>query len=277
MKKLTVLLLSLLLCLSLAACSDKPKDDDKTLVRVGTVGEYNEYWKPVIEQFAKENITIELVKFNEYPMPNRALNDGDIEMNAFQHYAYLNQEIADLGYDLTVLCETIVAPLGVYSDKIKNLNELKEGDQIVIPNDATNGGRALKMFETAGLIVMDPAVGYTGNKSNIKENKLNLDFVEVSASMTPSYLPDVACAVVNSGNAITSELHKTDKLIYEEVMDETINPNVLNLINVIAIRTEDKDNELYARIATAFRSQEVADIIHKEYPGVIIPAWEFRK
>ncbi|MEA5027180.1 MAG: MetQ/NlpA family ABC transporter substrate-binding protein [Erysipelotrichaceae bacterium] len=276
MKKTLALLLCLFLSLSLFACSKQQEEEETeaVTVKIGVVGEYNDYWTPVIEQFAEEGVTIELVKFSEYSLPNAALSDGDIDINAFQHYAYLNKEISEAGYDLSVLCETIVAPLGLYSEKITDVSEFQEGDTIAIPSDATNGGRALKLLEAAGLITVDPAVGYLGVKSDITSNPLNLDIVEVDASLTASLLPDVAAAVINGGVAISAGLHKTDELIYVESIDPVANPNVANLINVMVVRTEDIDNELYNRIAEAFRSDAVAEVIHEQYPGVIIPAWE---
>ncbi|MDD2591299.1 MAG: MetQ/NlpA family ABC transporter substrate-binding protein [Erysipelotrichaceae bacterium] len=274
MKKIVVLLLTLVLSLSLFACSNEEPETEPVVVKVGTVGEYNEYWKPVIALFAEEGVTIELVKFTEYSLPNAALADGDIDMNAFQHYAYLNKEISEVGYELSVICETIVAPLGLYSENITDVSEIKENDTIAIPSDATNGGRALKLLESAGLITVDPEVGYLGVKADIIENPLNLDIVEVDASLTASLLPDVAAAIINGGVAISAGLHKTDQLIFVESIDPQANPNVANLINVLVVRNEDVDNELYNRIADAFQSDAVAEVIHQEYPGVILPAWE---
>jgi len=275
MKKLLVLALCLILSLSLVACSSDQSDKTEPVtVKIGVVGEYNDYWQPVIDQFAAEGITIELVKFTEYSLPNAALADGDIDINAFQHYAYLNKEITEMGYDLSVLCETIVAPLGIYSEKITDVSQFQEGDTIAIPSDATNGGRALKLLESAGLITVDPEVGYLGVKSDITSNPLNLDIVEVDASLTANLLPDVAAAIINGGVAISAGLHNTNELIYLESIDPVANPNVANLINVMVVRTADIDNELYQNIAKAFRSDAVAQVIHDKYPGVIIPAWE---
>ena len=167
-----------------------------------------------------------------------------------------------------------MAPLGLYSENITEVSEIKENDTIAIPSDATNGGRALKLLESAGLITVDPEVGYLGVKADIIENPLNLDIVEVDASLTASLLPDVAAAIINGGVAISAGLHKTDQLIFVESIDPQANPNVANLINVLVVRNEDVDNELYNRIADAFQSDAVAEVIHQEYPGVILPAWE---
>lgn len=240
-------------------------------VKVGVVGENNEQWTPVIESLAEEGITLELVKFSDYSLPNRALNDGEIDLNAFQHYAYFDNDVAANGYELTAIGETIIAPLGVYSDKITSLDELQDGDTIAIPNDATNGGRALKVLETAGVITVDPAAGYTPTLADITENPKNIEFYEVEAANTASLLPDVAAAIINGGHAVDNGLNPTEDSIYlETVAEGSDNP----YINIIAARTADKDDPIYQKVVDAYRSPEVAEVINTVYKGAYIPAWE---
>lgn len=244
---------------------------ENTVVKLGVVGENNEQWQPVIDKLAEEGITLELVKFSDYALPNVALNDGDIDLDAFQHYAYFNNQVKEQGLDLTVIGETIIAPLGVYSDKISSLDELKDGDQIAIPNDPTNGGRSLKVLEAAGLIEVDPEAGYVPELKDITSNPKNLEFVEVEAAQTASLLPDVAAAVINGGHAVDNGLNpQKDSLYLEEVTEGSDNP----YINVIAVRTADKDNALYQKIVEYFRSDEVAKVIEEAYKGAYIPAWK---
>lgn len=243
---------------------------EPTVIKLGVVGENNEQWEPVIEALAKENITLELVKFADYSLPNQALADGEIDLNAFQHYAYLNNEIQDKGLDLTVIGETIIAPLGLYSDKIKDVSELKDGDKIAIPSDATNGGRSLKVLEAAGVIKVDPDAGYTPTVSDITENPLNIEFIEVEAANTPSLLPDVAAAIINGGHAVDNGLYPQEDAIYLETVQEgSDNP----YINIIVARTADKDNALYQKVVEAYRTPEVAEVIKEAYKGAYIPTW----
>lgn len=240
-------------------------------VKIGVVGEDNEQWTPVVENLAKEGINIELVKFSDYVIPNQALADGDIDLNSFQHYAFLNNQIKDQGLELTAIGETIIAPLGLYSEKISDVSELKEGDKVAIPNDATNGGRALKVLESAGLIKVDPEAGYTPILSDIVENPLNLEFVEVEAAITPSLLPDVAAAIINGSHAVSNGLYPLEDAIYLETVQEgSDNP----YINIIAARTADKDNEVYKRIVEAYQTDEVAELLEELYKGGFIPAWK---
>lgn len=242
-----------------------------TTVKIGVVGENNEQWTPVIEKLAAEHIKIELVKFADYTLPNQALADGEIDLNSFQHHAYLENEIKDKGFDLTAIGETIIAPLGLYSEKIKDISELKDGDKIAIPSDATNGGRSLKVLESAGIIKVDPAAGYTPEVSDITENPKNIEFVQVEAAQTPSLLPDVAAAIINGGHAVDHGLNpQEDSLYLEQVQEGSDNP----YINIIVARTEDKDNEIYQKIVDTFHSDEVAKVIEETYKGAYLPAWK---
>ncbi len=251
--------------------SSKTDKGEEVVIKLGVVGENNEQWDPVIEKLAEDNIKLELIKFADYSLPNRALNDGEIDLNAFQHYAYLNKDVESNGYKIEAIGETLVAPLGVFSNKIKDLSELKDGDTIAIPNDATNGGRALKVLEAAGVIKVDPAAGYTPTLNDITENPKNIKFEEVEAANTATLLPDVAAALINGGHAIDNGLNpKTDSIYLEKVEGGSENP----YINVIVARTEDKDNENYKKVVEYFRTPEVAQKIEEVYKGAYLPTWK---
>lgn len=283
MKKLISLIFILALVFTLGACASQEgeaaKDNSQqqsseqkepTVVKLGVVGEANEAWQPVIKKLAEDNITLEIVSFSDYTLPNQALDDGDIDLNSFQHYAFLNNDIEKNGYKLTAIGETIIAPLGLYSQKIKDISELKDGDSIAIPSDTTNGGRALKVLESAGLIKVDPHAGYTPFVTDITENPLNLQFIEVEASLTPSLLPDVAAAIINGGHAVDNGLVPSEDAIYLEKVEEGIdNP----YINVIVARTDDKDNEIYKKVVEYYQTDEVAAIIKEQYKGSYITVW----
>lgn len=286
-KKLTSILLVITLILGIAGCSagneqapaaeapeaspSAPAEAEAVTIKLGVVGENNEQWEPVIAALAKENITLELVKFADYTLPNQALADGEIDLNAFQHYAFLNNEIKDKGLELTAIGETIIAPLGLYSKKIKSVSELKSGDKIAIPNDATNGGRSLKVLEAAGLIKVNPDAGYVPTVSDITENPLKLEFYEVEAAQTSSLLPDVAAAIINGGHAVDAGYFpQTDAIYLETVAQGSDNP----YINIIVARTADKDKEVYKKVVAAFRTDEVAEVIKTAYKGAYLPAWQ---
>jgi D-methionine transport system substrate-binding protein len=270
-KNLLSIILSGSLLFSLVGCQGKESKTENKVVKVGVVGESSDQWEPVIKNLAKEGITVELVPFSDYSQPNQALADKEIDLNSFQHYAYLKKDVADRGFDLSVIGETLIAPLGVYSSKIKSVNELKDGDSIAIPSDATNGGRALKVLEAAGVIKVKESAGYTPTLDDIVENTKNIKFVEVEAAQTPRLLEDVAAALINGGHAVDAGFNpKEDSIYLEEVKKGSDNP----YINVIVARSEDKDNEVYKKVVEEFRTDEVAKVIEEVYKGAYIPTWK---
>lgn len=237
-------------------------------VRVGLTGSDSKVWNHVKEEAAKENIEIELVFFDSYPLPNAALAAGEIEMNAFQHYIYLNTEVEQHGYDISVIGETVFAPLGLYSKKINNIDELKDGDTIVIPDDVTNGGRSLLLLESQGLISIDPATGKTPTLKDI-ENPRNFNILELSATNIPASLEEVPLAAINSGVARDAGFIPTqDSIVLEEAV-----PGDNPYINIIAVRTEDKANAIYKRIVELYQTDTTKKIIEEDSKGSSIPVW----
>lgn len=272
MKKLLKTLLAFSLLAGTAACSKEPQQDEKKIVKVGVVGTYNDQWDTVNELLKDDNIQVELVFFNDYATPNRALNDGEIDMNAFQHHSYLNNEIEKCGYDITAIGDTIIAPLAIFNnkDKITSLDEIKDGDIIAIPSDATNRGRALKILEEVGLIECDPSTGDLPTVADITKYNVQIEIRELESGMLASILPDVTAALINGGNAYTAGLNSITDSIYVEKLGE----NVDNLKNLIAVRSEDKDNEVYKKIVDAYHTEEVEKTLEEAYGGAFLPAWK---
>lgn len=262
-----ILFLSLLF---FTACSFGNKDVNS--VKVGYIGESDRViWEEVIKQVSNDNIQIELISFGDYLLPNQALNDGDIDLNNFQHYAFFNNEVETKGYKLTAIADTCLAAMNIYSENITNVNEVKEGDKIAIPNDPSNGGRALKVLEAAGLIKLKDKSIANPNLKDISENPLNIKIVEVDAGSIYSLLPDVACAVINCNFALNFGLNPDKDSIFK---DNPSNYTDKNYINIIAARTEDKDNEIYKKIVKAYQSEEVKNIYSNDFKGAYIPVWK---
>ena len=273
----TVATVSLTACGGSADTQEATADSgEPTIVKVGVVGEYNAQWDTINELLADDGIQVELVKFTDYAAPNRALNDGEIDLNAFQHKAFLANDIEQKGYDIVDIGDTIIAPLGIYNnkDKISSVEDIKDGDVIAIPSDLTNGGRALKLLEAAGLIECDPAKGVVPTKADITKYNKQIEIMEAESATLANLLPDCAAAVINGGNAYTEGLNPvTDTIFVEDVNPET-NAAVSDLVNVIAARTEDKDNEVYKKIVEAYQTPEVQKTIEDEYQGAFVCAWE---
>ncbi len=273
----TVAAVSLTACGGSADTQETTADGgETTVVKVGVVGEYNAQWDTINELLADDGIQVELVKFTDYAAPNRALNDGEIDLNAFQHKAFLANDIQQKGYDIVDIGDTIIAPLGIYNnkDKISSIEDIKDGDVIAIPSDLTNGGRALKLLEAAGIIECDPAKGVVPTKADITKYNKQIEIMEAESATLANILPDCAAAIINGGNAFTAGLSPvTDTIFVEDVNPET-NAAVPDLVNVIVARTEDKDNEVYKKIVEAYQTPEVQKTIEDEYQGAFVCAWE---
>ena len=269
-KKVLFILLVVLTAIFIASCSNTNKDS--ITVKIGHVGESDRaIWKPVQEKLSKEGINVELVSFADYSIPNQALNDGDIDLNAFQHHAYFYNETNTKGYNLSILGVTFISAMNIYSQKISNVSEVKNRDKVAIPNDPSNGGRALKVLQAAGLIKLKDNAPDNPEVSDIGENPLNLDIVEVEAGSIYSLLPDVACAVINCNYALDFGLNPGADFIFQD------NPRIYDnnmYVNLIAARTEDKDNEIYKKIADAYHSPEVEKVYAEEFKGAYLPAWK---
>ena len=283
MKKLILSVTALLTAAALTACGSQTSEekaegaaDGATVVKVGVVGEYNAQWDTINELLADDNIQVELVKFTDYAAPNRALNDGEIDLNAFQHKAFLANDIKQSGYEIEAIGDTIIAPLSIYNnkDKISSIEDIKDGDIIAIPSDLTNGGRALKLLEKAGIIECDPAKGFVPTKADITKYNVQVEILEAESATLANLLPDCAAAIINGGNAFTAGLNPlTDSIFTEDVNPET-NEAVPELINVIVARTADKDNETYKKVVEAYQSEETAKTIEEEYQGAFICSWK---
>ena len=250
--------------------------DDFREVTVGVVGDYVAQWDTVNELLVAEKIRVKLIKYSDYATPNRALADGEIDLNAFQHKAYLANDIERNGYKIVSIGDTLITPLRIYhnKDKIQALSDIKDGDVIAIPSDLTNGGRAIKLLEAAGLIKIDPSKGYVPTKLDITEYKVKIKIREAESGILARLLPDVTAAVINGGNAYTAGLDSFADSIYAEKLDPKTNPQVSQLVNVIAARVVDKDNPVYLKVVQAYQSPETAATLMKAYKGAFSPAWK---
>ena len=271
----TILLLSSVMtgCGSKAETSSAKTIKKAVTVKVGTTSDEPRVWEAVEKKLAKDNIKIKIVNFANGANPNQALAQGDIDLNAFQHYAYFNQNIKDLHLDLTAIGETLIVPLNLFSKKVKSVDELKEGAKIAIPNDVTNEGRALHVLENAGLIKLKDGVGSSPTLKDIASNPKNLRFVELTGAQIPRSLDDVDAAVINCGYAVDAGLDPNNDPIYKDKIDLS-DPNFKPYINIIAARTKDKDNPIYKKIVKAYQSDDIAKVIEDVYKGAAIPAWD---
>lgn len=216
------------------------------------------------EQAAKQGLAIELVQFNANVNPNTVLLEGDIDANAFQHVAFLDQFNTKNNSDIVPVGSTIIAPLGIYSDKYKTIAEIPDGAKIAVPNDDSNWGRSLLLLQEAGLIrVVDNFDGF-GGADKIKENPKNLEIVPVDGATTPRVMKDVAASIINNGVAVEAGFLLKDAIFHES---KTAKP----YINVIATTKQNENREDLKKLVAIYQSKEVSDFITETYKGNYIP------
>lgn len=247
------------------------KSSDPINIKIGVVGEFNEVLEEVIKRYEEgTGNTAELVKFADYNQPNEALASGDIDLNAFQHHKFLNEFNEDRGSDLVAIGDTMLAPIALYSNKVKSLEELPEGAKIALPNDPSNGSRALFLLQDAGLIKVEGEPGDIIGLENITENSKNLELIEMDASETARSLDDVDCAIVNDTFALDSGLDKETSIYTEDPKSDSVK----QYINIIAARKEDENNENYKEFVKYYQTEETKKDFETYTKGSWIPAWE---
>lgn len=266
-KKVTVSLLAIAAAFALVGCSGAKTETQQ--VKIGVVGENNEVWEFVAEKLATENIEVELVPFTDYAQPNNALAEGELDLNSFQHQAFLDAYNADSGTELISIGNTVFAPLGVYSEQIETVDEIVAGDTIAIPNDVTNGGRALLLLQSAGLITIDPQAGAAPTVADITDNPLNLEISELDAAQTARAVSDVKASVINSGMAVDAGYVPTKDAVYLEKIDDSSQPYV----NIIAARPEDAENKLYQKVVDAYQQEDTKEVITTTSAGSQLAGW----
>lgn len=264
-KLITLTILSLFL---LVGCGNKSENDQ--VVKLGVVGDDQRLWEKAAELAKKDGITIELVPFSDYNTPNDALVNGDVDLNAFQHKAFLDEYNHSKKTNLVPIGRTFISPIGAYSNSLKDLRDVPENGKVSIPNDTTNGGRALFLLEAAGLIELKDDVGVSPTLSDVSANPKNIEINELDAAQVARTLPDVDAAVINTNLAIDAGLSPKDDAIFMEPLNENSAP----YINYVVAREEDKDNELYNKVAAYYRTPEVKELNDKLYEETQKMAWE---
>lgn len=251
------------------------KTEAKKTVTVGVVGQTNQdekIWNQV-KKTAKEKygVTVKIKNFTDYNQPNKALQNGEIDLNSFQHKAFLNAWNKANKGTLVPIGNTVIAPIRLYSYKYKNINELPKNATIAVPNDASNESRALYVLKNAGLISFKKGTGKLSTIADIEKNPKNLTIKELGAEQTARSLNDVDAAVVNNTYAIPAKLG--DK---QTIYTEPLNKDSEQWINVIVANKKDKDNEAYKAVVKSYQTDAVKKLIHKAYGNSEVTAWNLK-
>ena len=265
LKKLLSVAIASVIALSVVGCGSKSAEDDKKIVVGATANPHavilNEAVKPLLE---KEGYELEVQEFSDYVLPNTALDEGSLDANYFQHIPYLEETVKEKGYKLTYTSKVHIEPMGVYSNDLKDLASLPNGAKVAIPNDPTNGSRALELLAKNGIIKLADKELVT--KVDITENPKNIEVIDMNAEQLPTALTDVDIAVINSNYALEADLNPTKDSI---ALEESDSPYV----NILACREDNKDSEKIKALSAALNSEEVKTFIEEKFNGAIIPAF----
>lgn len=240
----------------------------QTRLKVGVSGGDGELiWAKVKEIAKQKGLDIQVVVFNDYLLPNAALDGGDLDANAFQHKPFLENQIKMRGYKITAIANTIVEPIGMYSLKVKSVSSLSEGAQVGIPNDPSNGGRALLLMQHEGLIKLRPGTGITPSVRDVVDNPHKFKFRELDAAQLPRALSDLDAAIINTNYALQAKLHPgRDSIAIESSVDNPYG-------NVIAVRSSDAGKPVFKTLIAAYQNEEVRQFIMKQFDGAILPVF----
>lgn len=252
-----------------AASSEAPAAPEAVTLKVGASpaphAEILENIKPLLE---KDGITLEIVEFTDYVIPNQALDAGDIDANYFQHLPYLEDFNAKNGTNLSSAGAIHFEPLGLYPGKTASLDDLEEGATVAVPNDTTNEARALLLLQKLELITLKEGVGLEATPLDIVDNPKDLKFNEMEAALLPSVLPDVDLAVINGNYAVGADIENT-VLTTEDKESEAAK----EFANVVAVRTGDEGKAPIQKLLAALQSEENAKFIDEKYNGTVIPVF----
>jgi D-methionine transport system substrate-binding protein len=222
------------------------------VVKIGVVGASDPYWADYKEAAAEEGIEVEIVDFADYAQPNPALSEGELDLNQFQHIVYLADYNVSSKQDLVPIGATAIYPLGLYSTKVDSIEDIKKGDTVAVPNDASNLARALLVLQSSDLIVLKDGGSIFSTLDDIDTGKSKVEVKALEASLTPTSLPDVAAAIINNDFVEKAGLKFEDALAKDDPSD----PNALPYVNIFASRAEDKDNETYKKLVEIYQESE---------------------
>lgn len=273
MKKFFAIVVAGVLTLGLAACGgseEAPADTsaEGITLKVGaSPTPHAEILEAAKEELAAKGITLEITEFTDYVQPNLATESGDLDANYFQHGPYLEQFNKEQGTDLVSIGTVHYEPMGIYAGTVSDLSAVPEGTKVGIPNDATNGGRALLLLEANGLIKLDPEAGVAATKLDIVENPLNLEIIDMEAAQLALSMSDLGLAVINGNYAMQNGLKVEDALAIEAADSEA----ALTYGNIVAVKAGNENAPGLAELMEVLHGETVAAFINETYGGAVAP------
>lgn len=265
MKRILVVLIAGLLVLSFVGCGQNKSNEN--LIRIGVSPEpHAKIIELIKDDLEKQGIKVEIIEFTDYVKPNLALAEGELDANFFQHEPHMNNFKEENNIDIVSIGAVHVETMGLYSSKYSSIDELKDNCEIAIPNDPTNGGRALLLLQKYGLIKLRDGVDILATENDIIENPKNIKFVPLEAAQLPRVLDDVDGAVINGNYALEAGLVPTRDALILEDKDSPY-------ANIVAVRAGEENQEKFKKLMEALHSEKVRKFIEENYNGGVIPVF----
>ncbi len=266
MKKITAVILTLVLALGLfAGCSQKA---DNVITIAASATPHAEILEVVKQELAKEGWELQITIYNDYIIPNQVVEDGEVDANYFQHTPYLNTFNKEQGTHLVSVLTVHYEPFGIYPGTKNAISALSEGDKIAIPNDGSNRARALLLLEAQGLIKLKEGVGVEATDLDIVENKLKLEIVQMEAAQIANVRDSVALAVINGNYALQAGLNAGKNAI---AVEDTKSVAAATYGNILVVKEGNEQTEKTLALVEALKSQAVKDYINNTYQGAVLP------
>lgn len=272
MKRKSLIIASLLLAAAVAVSGcggDKKAADKKTEkpFKVGvTAGPHAEILDNVKKLAAKQGLAVDVVEFNDYIQPNVALFQGELDLNSMQHKPYLDNTVKDRKYDLVEVAKSVNFPMAAYSNKIKKGQPIPDGSTIGIPNDPTNGGRALLLLAAQKLITLKEGIGVRATLEDITANPHKFKFKELDAAIMPRSLVDLDVAVINTNYAIATGMNPVKDSIFIESAESPF-------VNILVTKGKMKDDPRVKAFIKIYQSEENAKFITEHFKGSVTTGW----
>lgn len=266
MKKVLCIALALILTVSVCGCS---KDADSKKVRVGaSTTPHAEILRQIVDDMKERGYELEVVEYQDYVLPNTGVNDGELEANYFQHQPYLDDFNAENGTKVVSIAKLHYEPFGIYPGKKSAVADLAAGDQIAIPNDGTNEGRALHLLEQEGVIVLKSGTGLTATLADVESYKIDVEIVEMEAAQIPRSLQDIALGVINGNYAINAGLNVAKDAIAVEAADGLA---AQTYGNVLCVKEGNENADFAKALVECLETDKIRKFMNDTYEGAVVP------
>ena len=257
------------LAVGLTACGGKEnKADDKTITVAASPTPHAEILEAAKDLLKEKGYTLEIKEFDDYPQQNVVVDEGEFDANYFQHQPYLDNFNEEKGSDLVSAAKIHYEPLGIYPGASEDLENIKDGAKIAVPNDATNEARALLLLEENGIITLKADAGLNATKKDVEENPHNIEIVELDAAQIARVVEELDFVILNGNYALDAGFNvQTDAIAKEEADSEAAQ----TYANIIAVKKENKDSEKIKALVEVLQSEEIGKFITDTYEGAVVP------